>query len=553
MIRFILFILSLFKGIISSMGVDYQQLRAILRIKLTMDNRRGLATNNRKKKSAKNQLILQGFLYAFIGLYFSFFIGMIKVPIVAYLTVFGIIMIMIAVMMISEFSTVLIDTRDNYIILPRPVNSKTMAMSKILHIGIYLTHISLSLSIASIITTWVKYGFAAACLFVVCLIMATFFTLFLTNIFYLGLMKYVNGEKLKDILVYFQIFMAILFMGAYQIMPRIMDMEEIANPQLHIHWWTYLIPPAWFGGTMEAVIQGTLNQSHIIFVITAILVPPLSLYMVIKWLSPKFNERIGQLDVASSKSNKKRIEKSKRNSYSKKMARIFTNTQTEATAFKMIWLMSGRERKYKQTVFPSFGYVFIFGLVFAFNSFKNIGEHMATLDQGKDYLIFIYMTAFAALAITMNLIYSDEPKSSWFYRSLPLEAPGLILCGAIKSVLVKYFMPLFLSIAIPILYIWGISVIFDILYAFIAIILAAVMISSLQLRSFPFSKERETQDSSGNFLKGILIMISMGIMGLIHWGLSFVPYSMYVAIPIMIGLLFFSFKYFSQIGWEKME
>ncbi len=551
MVGFIIKIVRLFKGLFRMMGIDYQQLESILRVKLIMDNRRGFA-NSTKKKNSSNQLLLQTIVYTVLGVFIGTFISSISHTLTAYTLVFSMIMAMIAMMMISEFSVVLIDTRDNAILLPRPVNSKTMTLAKILHIAIYLLQLSLSLSIASFVYTILNYGFLVALGFLFMVFLSTLFTLFLTNLFYLGLMRVVNGEKLKDILVYFQIGMAILFMGAYQLLPRLIEMSDFYNAQMAVEWWTYLIPSAWFAGAIVTFTTSLFSFSNILLLLLALFVPFFSLWLIINYLSPKFNQRLSQMEAFDSKPVKRKFQKAKHFKYSVKLGQLLTQNPVESTAFKMVWLMSGRERKFKQTAFPAFGYIFVFIAIIVIGIIDD-EEKLANLFESKRYLLFLYFNIFAAFAMSMNIIYSEEPKSSWFFSSLPISKPGNILSGTIKAVLAKYVLPLYFVLSGIILYFWTYRVLPDILYALVSITVITVLVTASISKALPFSKERQSQNSGDNFIKGLLIMVSAGIIGLIHWGLSYFEYGVLIALPFILCLQYLSFRYIKKIKWNQIE
>ena len=533
------------------MGVDYHQLECILRVKLTMDNRRGFSTST-KKKDSSNQLILQSLVYAVLGIFIGILINSVVDVFTAYTMAFSMIMVMIAMFMISEFSVVLIDTRDNAILLPRPINSRTMTLAKILHIAIYLLHLSLSLSIASVVFTVMKYGFVAGFLFLFMVFLSTLFTLFLTNLFYLGLMRFVNGEKLKDIMVYFQIAMAIIFMGAYQLLPRLIEMNDLYNSQMKVEWFTYFIPSVWFSGSMTALISTVYSLENIILLLLSFLLPLVSLWVIINYLSPKFSQRLSQMDANTSKPTKRKDQKATRFRYSDKLAQLLTRSTIEKTSFKMIWKMSGRERKFKQTAFPAFGYVFVFIAISIVRDFGD-KDQLASLLASKRYLMFIYFTLFAAFAVCMNIIYSDEPKSSWFFTSMPISKPGDILSGTIKAVLAKYVLPIYVVIAGFILYFWSYRALPDLIYAFASIMVITSFVTVMQSKALPFSKERLAQDSGNNFVKGILMMVSAGVLGLTHWGLTYIHYGVIVGLPIMLVLQYLTFRYIKGIKWNQIE
>ncbi|WP_321298858.1 hypothetical protein [Marinifilum fragile] len=543
------YILLPFKGLITLMGVDFHQLNIILSAKLKMDNRRSLSLSQ-KGKNSSHQLLFQTFIYGFLGTLIGILVMSIKDPMVSYTFFFAYIMIMIAMLMISEFTNVLIDTRDNSILMSRPINSRTIVLAKILHIAFYMLHMSFSLSLFVIVATLINHGFVAMLALLILIVLAALFTLFLTNIFYLGLMNVVNGQKLKDIIVYFQVVMAIMFMGGYQLIPRMIGIYDITNIHIPIHWWSYFVPPLWMSASMDAYISSIYNTSHLIFFLCAVLVPILSLVFVVKVLAPRFNKALAQLDVASSKDKKVVKEKSENKGFISKLSRICTNNRVESTAFKMAWMMSGRERKFKQTVYPSFGYIFIFILIFAFKSEEAFD--MENLANSNKYLWFIYTTIFISFSITQQLGYSDQDKSSWFYQILPIEKPGEILLGSFKSVMIKYFTPAFAVISAIALSIWGIQLIDDLIYGFLSVCLVSSLMQSWSDPILPFSKERVTQDAGGNFAKGMLLMISTAAIGFLHYGLSLLPYGVIIASPIVLLLLYFQLRRFRKISWDKI-
>ena len=544
------YILLPFRGLITLMGVDFKQLCIILSAKLKMDNRRSLSISQKGKES-KNQLLFQTFIYGVLGILVGLVTIKIKDPMVSYTIFFSYVMVMIAMLMISEFTNVLIDTRDNSILHSLPINSRTVVLAKILHIAFYMLHMSLSLSLFVIVTTLVYHGFVAMLVLLLFIILAALFTLFLTNIFYLGLMNVVSGQKLRDIIVYFQVAMAILFMGGYQLIPRMMEMYNITDIHIPIHWWSYLVPPLWMSSSMEAYINSVYDTSHLIFFLNAVLIPILSLIFVVKVLAPKFNRALSQLDVAGSKEKKVITEKSKSKDTISRLSRIFTKNLAESTAFSMVWVMSGRERKFKQTVYPSFGYIFIFILIFAFKSEEAFD--IKNLADSNKYLWFIYTTIFVSFSITQQLGYSDQNKSSWFYQILPIEKPGEVLLGSFKSVMIKYFVPAYIIISAIALSIWGVKIIDDLIYGFLSVSLVSSLMQSWSDPILPFSKERLTQDAGGNFAKGMLLMISAFGIGFLHYGLSLLPYGVIAASPIVLVLLYLQLRKFRKISWEKIK
>ncbi|WP_242844636.1 hypothetical protein [Clostridium novyi] len=132
-------IIDKFKWVYSKLGVDYNVMRSILKIKLTMDKRNvPTVLNNREDKKDKNNnfrvLIIT---YLVMGMFLAFFIG-INENIMWQMTIYFILfMFIILSTFISDFSNVILDIKDKILIGTKGVDSKTLNAAKITHILIY--------------------------------------------------------------------------------------------------------------------------------------------------------------------------------------------------------------------------------------------------------------------------------------------------------------------------------------------------------------------------------------------------------------------------------
>ncbi len=529
------------------LGINYGQLYAILKVKLAMDNRRSISFSS-SKKEPKNQIITQIFLYAFLGVMFVFIMLQIQSVLLSYTIFFSVVMTMLALAIISEFTTLLFDVRDNSILASRPINHQTLAAAKIFHISIYMLIISLSISLAVIIYTLFKFGFLATLLLLSLLILTSFFVLFLTNIFYFVLSNLVNSQRMKDIVVYVQVAMAILLMGAYQLLPRVMDYYDVEHiGDVTLQWWHLLVPPVWMGASLDMITQGIYDLKHLVFLGFTIVIPVVSLILVLRVLSPRFNKASQQQEIHKKKKRTQVVQS--KQGWAGWMTRIFTSNQQEAACFKMVWEMSGRERKYKQTVYPVFGYLLIFIAIYVF---KGGDFSLETLQLSKRYLVFLYFPMLLLFSLITALNISESSKSSWFFRSMPLNSPGIILRAALKAVFVKYFLPTYFITSSFSLYIWGLNIIDDIVLAFVINLLVAILLQRSLVHDLPFTTEKTAGDMSGNFLKVMLLMISMGVTIGFHYGLTYVDYIVTIAIAPIVILVLILLKSYNKLKWSKI-
>src|ERR1700712_2338443 len=148
--------IAFFNPILEKAGVNTDQLHQILKVKLMMDDRRPNAMfAARRSVKTNNGNVKNPLLVSFFTVLMGVFIGLVlflnKTAYLGQTLYFLIFMVLMALTLISDFTTVLIDVRDQFILLPRPVNDRTIAVSRIMHISIYVLRLALLQGLPGII------------------------------------------------------------------------------------------------------------------------------------------------------------------------------------------------------------------------------------------------------------------------------------------------------------------------------------------------------------------------------------------------------------------
>jgi hypothetical protein len=369
----------------------------------------------------------------------------------------------------------------------------------------------------------------------------------MTNILYLLLMKITTGEKLKDIIVYSQIFMAIFFMGAYQLMPRLLENQALIARIQEIHWWMFLVPPFWMSASITTIINGGFTLQSAGFLFLSVAMPLLGLWLVTSVLAKNFNQNLSILDQGDTKSDKKKG-KAEKSSLVDFLSVICSYTIEERISFRTIWQIANRDRKFKQAVYPALGYVFIIILM----AFLNNKTPLSELGSTKKYLILIYAPSFIVYILVFTIRFSDNFKASWIYQTIPVERPGYLISGAFKAIMVQLFVPIFIIVNIFTLYFWGLPVLIDIIYGFCSILMMTYLMLQMQSPTFPFSDEKSTEQSGRNMMKGLLMFFSIGILGGIHFLLVYLKINLLFILPVILAILFLLSRKYRLTPWSKM-
>lgn len=551
MIRFLLSLFIPFRWLIEKMGADYNQFIHILRLKLTLDNRRANKYSKNQGNAHGKTLILQAVFQVVMGIFFALFVILIKSPFTFYYFAHTFIMVMMAMMIISEFTTILFDTSENAIIQPLPIKGNTINLARNTHVFLYLLMMAFNLSVLSIIVACVKFGVISGFIFLFTIFLNVLFTLFFTNILYLGIMRLASGERLKNMLMYFQVIIAIFFMAAYQFGLKMMDRSVITDIILPIHWYTFLLPPAFFSGFTEGISNLTFDQSHLLFIAEALIIPPVAIFLTVKYLTPVFNRKLMELEQGD-RVSKIKTETQGKGLYYKLMALFFVRKQAEKAAFKMMWKMIGRERQFKQTFLPALGYIFI--MIIA----PNIGKYdnMSEIIKGDSYLLVLYAFMFIGFALCSSLLIGNNQQSTWIFKSLPLDSPASFFKATIKAAFARFFVPFYLAMGTLLCALWGMKILPDVVIAFLFIYLMTLLSYYHQQPGFPFSIEKMASQGGSNAMKIIGLIAFTAGLGFMHKFLSHrFPFASLLLIPLYGGAIVYVNRIwvYRKITWKEVD
>lgn len=543
-----------FKFIYEKFGINYASMRTILKLKLLMDNRRvPTIYNNRENKEKKNTFKKSLLLYGLIGLFLMIFI-FIKAPMIVKMSInIGAIMFLIMSTMIADFSSVLLDIRDKNILNTKPLDPKTINAAKTTHILIYIMSIVGAIAGPTLIAGLIRYKFKFFIIFFFQMILLSLFTIFFTAILYYFILKIFDGEKLKDIINYFQIVLSIVLLLGYQIIPRVFDFTG-TNVNFQIKWWSYLVPSVWFGAPYSLIIEHNSGRQYVVLSIMCVAIPIIIFGIYYKFIVPYFEENLQKLDSSTSK--KGSIEET-RGARRKKYTSIFCRDKIENTFFRFSINIISTERKLKLKLYPGLAFAAIFPfiiLISSFSKYKSVSQAFNEFSNGN-YYFGIYLSVFMLAANVELLSQSEKYKGSWIYTVLPIDNPGKIKKGALKGLIVRYIFPVFLSVCIIFLIICGLRILPDIIIISLSMLILIVIIQRLYKEELPFYKDFQSDSSTSIgtvILTGLLTGILFGLHKLIT---TFVEYNfaIYIYMGFLIIINIILWKSMFNVSWSQVQ
>ncbi|MBS2212112.1 hypothetical protein KEM09_11900 [Carboxylicivirga mesophila] len=522
---------------LSLLGVNERHFKVLLAAKLKMDFRR--PPNSFQSAGKKQTLIKQLFIYAFLGA--IMLLSLYRIPdLMLQLSVFYAFLIVFAgTIMLTEFTSVLFDESENHVLLPRPVSSRTLLIVRLIHVLIYIGNITLSLSLPFSIYLAINYGFIALAFLLGVFLCAWFIMLLVVGI-YMSLSRLVSASRFKDVLNYLQIGLAIIIMASYQLVPNFIEDANMEQLTFTHAWWTQLVPSVWFAGFVR-FLSGMGEGNDVVLFLITIGVTILESVILVRTLSSGFNAIIAESGAGTVTKKKEVIKVNAKQPWLEKVIDLLCVSSVEKMgwAFTMSHIKS--DRKLKQQLYPMFAYSIIMVIVFLKPQVNNFGAYMAELGQSSKYLMFFLAGFFGTIGISI-IPYTDTPKAAWIYEVASTNKKYHMQSGAIKAVLFTFFLPLYVLYLVPIIWIWGVSVLPHIILGASLSAALAILLVKLQKQPLPFSQAREMVNKGEYTLKMLLGMAMVGvIIGLVylvslaHIGLSI---GLCVMMPFIIVLCY---------------
>lgn len=524
--KFLLSVVLFPQSVYMRLGVNVLHLRSILTTKLIMDDRRPNAfqqlQRKRSEKPVSSATLGTIVMSVFMGLFFliSFSAGK---DYINHLTIyFTVYIVLLSSTLISDFTWVLIDVRDNYIILPKPVKDKTVVVARLLHILIHISKLVVPMTLPGIVFMVINTSVWGTVLFFVLICSITLFTIFLINALYILILRLTTPEKFQSIIGYFQIFITIFIYGGYQFGLRAMDNIAVQGYDLSTSKFIWIAPPFWFAGAWQGLSNFNMQTQWIIATALSFITPLVCMWIVIKYFAPSFNQKLSQIAGSSPEAvpvqNSKKIV-STTSGYVGVLARLFTKKGPEKMAFLLCWKMTSRSKDFKMKVYPTIGYVLVYIVFTSITSKKlSLEDLRHNVSQGKVVLLsVIYFSSFILIVAISQIAYSEKFKAAWLYFTTPVRSPGCLIGGALKAVMLKFYIPIIAVIAAPAIYLLGPAVIPNLVLALFNQLLICSLIAYINPKYLPFSANQTIADKSGAFIRGLVTMFIPSLIGLFHY------------------------------------
>lgn len=532
-------VLDRFRTVFLKLDIDYDMMRRILQLKLTMDSRRMPPIfNGSKVKKDGNQFLKSLWIYGLFGLILLtpfLFLG--NSFLFSFTIMFSTLFLILMTSMISDFSAVLLDIRDKNILQPKPISNRTINAAKTMHILIYIVLLTGSFVAIPLVVSIFKFGILFALLFLLEIILISCLTVIFTAFVYLFILRFFSGEFLKDVINYVQIFLAIGMTVSYQLIARIFD---IANLDIgySFAWWHLFLPPFWYAAPLELFFNGNDAFYTIVFSVLAIIIPIFAVLLYVR-LMPAFENYLAKLQ---SDSNRRKKKARRLTTF---WSKVLCRTSEEKVFYRFSSIMLKEERELKLKIYPMLGFAVVFPFIMLFNNLRfSSYEEVAS---GNSFMVIYFALIFVPSVIPM-LEFSNYYKAHWIFYVAPIPTRATVYSATLKATIINYFMPILIPLSIVFLWIFSFRIWLDIIIALLVAVGLTIVSYWIFIKDpFPFSNTpKQAQDNS--MIKVFGSMFLVGVMAFVHMIVTIVSlewlYILVLIISISIGwkLTFYSRK-----------
>lgn len=484
--------------------IDFRQLKSLVSISLKTDFRSPRSFGSRTSNVAPIIGVL--IMYFLMGAIAAAVVWKVNDLFWGAFVVSGMVMIFCALMILMEFSNLILTPEDFPIISPHPVNSKTFFVAKLVHLVIYVTAVIAAIGLAASVAGGIRCGnilffpliFLSA--WGAGLATAMFFV-----VFYTLMLRVTSRDAMHRYLSYLQLLLLIFLYGGYAAFPRLVqgiaDLKATHIDPLYLH----LLPPTWFASWVILFTEG-VNAQAIWASAVGVVLLAIVIYAAVSKLSMDYAMTL--TDLVAQQENKK--DKRSNAGFVGNLIRAISSPE-DRVVWRLIRSQFKYDNRYKIGIL-SMVPLTIFYLYLGMREGKTLVDPFAIVSgahTGQINLMFNMAIAMVPYMLIFSTAYSSSYQAAWIYFTSPADRTGLVF-GSARFVVYFFCIPYLFFMCAIYSYFFG-----NVLHAFLhcitiyLLIQALVYIMVLILPRFPFSAPVRSGQRAGLMLTMFLIPIPL--------------------------------------------
>lgn len=500
-----------FRGLYEKMGVNFDQMLEIIELKSQLLIRTEIAQKRQSKKQKETDLETQAlnkhaslfspmraFSYMLTSLFIMLYGFLLESPSTGLSLIFSVCFVMQFLSVITSFPILILDTKDITILTTKPLSTKTIAAAKTTLATLYLCFTSGTIYSFTFIPFIYKGYYNVLPPMLLSVVLSNLVCVALAYLLYGLVLKFYDGEKLKDIISGFQIVMTVGVMLGYQVIAQIQNIINTAA-EVHFEWWHVLIVPFWFANVSslflspDSVVPALISFGLIVMVIV------IHFTLTGKMLEENLNKMM-------------RDGETKRSGYNRKLAlqthlaSLIYKESLEKAFFLLSYSISVNDRKMKQTIYPLYVSMIILPAIMILNAWRDQHLPIRQLFAHVPWLVFtLYFTGLTIGSVVIYVKRTEKPQGKWLFDTLPIASKRRAFKAAALNIVLRYIAVPMLLFCSLFLYWAGFKHLIDLILIFGFTLLTTVFNLKSEQVDWPFSYELSYAEGK----RGMLILINL--------------------------------------------
>lgn len=498
------------KPFYEKMGVNFEQMIEIVTLKSKILGRteQSQALNKKKKKGAYAAKEMPskdvGFFswgkaisYLITSLFIMFYGFIMESPTTMLSVIFTVCFVMQFLAMVTSFPVLILDTKDYTILTTKPIDSRTLSAAKTTVATLSMLFTSGTLYGFTFVPFIFKGMWAVLPFMLAAVILSNLICVALSYLLYGLVLKFYDGEKLKDIISIFQIALTVFIMVGYQLIAQLQNVVN-TSAVVHFSWWHLLVPPLWLSNFSATLLGGDLLLPGLLCgLVMAVFIGVHFMYSG-KLLEENLSKMLGEGE-------------SHRGSYRIKLALqerlakfIYKDTQDQAF-FMLGYSISTNDRKMKQTIYPMYVSMLVLPAIMILNAWRSNPQNLQAVFTENSWLVFTLY--FAGLTIGSVVLYvkrTEKPQGAWVYDTLPIKSQRRAFKAVALNMILRYVAMPMLLFCIGFAYLAGTGYWLGLAIIFAFTLLVTFYTLKSETITWPFSNDLNYAEGK----KGMLILIN---------------------------------------------
>jgi ABC-2 type transport system permease protein len=415
--------------------IDPQQLKALLTCYFRLSTR-GRMTQSMSRGGKPRSLYFVLGMYVFMGLMNGVMLLTIQLDVFTYTVILhSMTFFIVGMALTSESGDVLFNVNESDVLVHRPIHPRTLLLAKSLNLIAFALILALALNLfpmffglaASGAQLWFPFvhliSVILVCVFCAALVVCTY-----------GLViKFLDREKFDNFAAWSQVGMSIVFIGGYQIVPRLLQRFEGLTFRPYAR---YLLafPPAWFAG-IDSLAAGDLPLGEgLPFALFGLAATAALGYLAISRLAPSYGEGLTRLSESKTRAPKKARARKRATSIRNPILRWWLRDPIERWAFRLAAVYMRRDRDIKLRLYPSLSFFLVFPLIGLLD--RNRSGFSALVP-----LITVWMLGTMPMSALETLRMSSHYMAADIFAIAPLASAAPVFHGVRKATIYYLLVP----------------------------------------------------------------------------------------------------------------